>query len=335
MKSFEHYNAASVEEALSLLTDFGGKACLIAGGTDLLGILKDRVLEHYPSALVNIKTVSGMNAIVETPQGLKIGALTTLADIARSPLVMSGYPMLARAAESVASPEIRNMGTIGGNLCQDVRCWYYRYPQHMGGRLLCHRKGGGPCLAVKGDNRYHAILGAGKCFAVCPSDLAIALSALEAEIEIASPRGTRKIPVHDLYRPLGHTVNKEEIATAITIRKPLQGSRQAFFKLTERKPVDFAVASVASVITLQEDTCIGARVFLGGVAPTPWRARTAEQVVEGRVLDGSAAEDAAAACVKGAKPLSGNGYKVQVTRALVRRAVLLANVNDASSPHLC
>ena len=323
MQPFEHFNAASVDEALSLLKDFGGKARLIAGGTDLLGLLKDRVLEDYPAALINIKTVPGMDDIVENSEGLKIGALAKLADIAQSPLVKKRYPALSHAAESVASPEIRNMGTIGGNLCQDVRCWYYRYPHHMGGRLLCRRKGTGPCHAVKGDNRYHAIMGAKACWAVCPSDTAIALSALGAEIEIMGINGSRTIPVQNLYTPMGLTLGNEEVVTAIRVPKPLPESRQTFFKFTERKPIDFAVASVASVITVRDGRCLKARVFLGGVAPTPLRAEGTEQVIEGKPLAAGAVDDAARASVAGAKPLSGNAYKIEIVKSLVKRVLLL------------
>ena len=141
MKPFRHFDAASVDEALSLLKDFGGKAYLIAGGTDLLGVLKDQILEDYPIALINIKTIPGMDGIVENTGGLKIGALAKLGDIAQSSFVKDRYPALSQAAQSVASPEIRNMGTIGGNLCQDVRCWYYRYPNHMGGNLQIYGMG--------------------------------------------------------------------------------------------------------------------------------------------------------------------------------------------------
>ena len=264
-----------------------------------------------------------MDDIVENSEGLKIGALAKLADIAQSPLVKKRYPALSQAAESVASPEIRNMGTIGGNLCQDVRCWYYRYPHHMGGRLLCRRKGTGPCHAVKGDNRYHAIMGAKACWAVCPSDTAIALSALGAEIEIMGINGSRTIPVQNLYTPMGLTLGNEEVVTAIRVPKPLPESRQTFFKFTERKPIDFAVASVASVITVRDGRCLKARVFLGGVAPTPLRAEGTEQVIEGKPLAAGAVDDAARASVAEAKPLSGNAYKIEIVKSLVKRVLLL------------
>jgi len=323
VKPFEHFNPPSLDEALSLLKRFEGKASLIAGGTDLLGVLKDRILEDYPAALVNIKNIPGLEGIAEDRAGgLRIGALARLAEVGRSPLVKTGYPVLSQAAESVASLEIRNMGTIGGNLCQDVRCLYYRYPHHMGGRILCHRKGSGPCHAVKGNNRYHAIMGFKSCFAVCPSDTAIALSALGAEIEIAGARGTRTIPVQNLYSPLSLEMSKEEIVTEIRIPKPLPESRQAFLKFTERKPVDFAVVSVASVIAIRDGRCTKASVFLGGVAPVPLRAEALEQAVEGRRLDAATAEEAALASAAGARPLSDNAYKVEILKSLVKQALL-------------
>jgi len=180
MKPFRHVNAASVDEALGLLTEYGGKAWVIAGGTDLLGVLKSEILADYPEAAINLKPISGLNGIDADAGEVRIGALTTLARIAASPVVKKYCPALGLSAASVGSPELRNMGTIGGNLCQDTRCWYYRYPDRMGGRLLCYRKGEGPCHAVKGDNRYHAVIGARKCYAVCPSDLAIALASRAA-----------------------------------------------------------------------------------------------------------------------------------------------------------
>jgi xanthine dehydrogenase YagS FAD-binding subunit len=322
VKTFEHFDAASVEEALSLLKAYKGKARLIAGGTDLLGVLKDQILEKYPEALINIKTIPGLDTIKEDARGLRIGALAKLAEIVRSPAVKAKFPAVSEAAGSVASPEIRSMGTMGGNLCQDVRCWYYRYPQHMGGRLLCRRKGTGPCHAVKGDNRYHAIMGGKACFAVCPSDTAIALSALQAQIEIAGPEGARRIPVQDFFTPLGNCLSQNELVTGVRIPRPPQGCRQTFLKFTLRKPIDFAVASVASVITVKDGICADARIVLGGVAPTPLRAEGAEQVIKGKRLDSKTAEEAAQASVSGARALSGNAYKIEITKVLVKRALL-------------
>jgi xanthine dehydrogenase YagS FAD-binding subunit len=323
VKAFDHFNARSLDEAVSLLKDYGGKARVIAGGTDLLGVLKDQILEKYPEALINIKTIPGLDTIEEDAGELRIGALTKLAEIVRSPAVKDMFPALSRAAESVASPEIRSMGTIGGNLCQDVRCWYYRYPQHMGGRLLCRRKGTGPCHAIKGDNRYHAIMAGKACFAVCPSDTAIALSALQAELGVVGPEGARKIPVQDFFTPLGNRLDQNELVTEIRIPDPPKGCRQAFLKFTTRKPIDFAIASVASVITVKDGVCADARIVLGAVAPTPLRSKSAEQAIKGKRLDAKTAEEAARASVLSAKALSGNAYKIEITKVLVKRALLL------------
>jgi xanthine dehydrogenase YagS FAD-binding subunit len=322
VKPFKHYNAASVDIALSMLKDYKGEARLMAGGTDLLAVLKDQILEGYPKALINIKTIPGLDKIQEKGEGLRIGALAKLADIALSPSVQTKYPALSQAAGSVASPEIRTMGTIGGNLCQDVRCWYYRYPHHMGGRFLCHRKGTGPCHAIKGDNRYHAIMGGKACVAVCPSDTAIALTALDARLTILSPEGERKIPIHELFTALGTTLGPSEIVTEIQVPSPPKGIKQRFLKFTLRKPIDFAIVSVASVIAMEKGLCRDAKIVLGAVAPTPLRAEGAEKAVKGKAIDESTAEEAATAAVSDARPLSRNAYKIELTKALVKRAIL-------------
>jgi xanthine dehydrogenase YagS FAD-binding subunit len=322
VKPFKHFDAASVDEALSMLKDYKGEARLMAGGTDLLAVLKDQILEGYPKALINIKTIPGLDKIQEKGEGLRIGALAKLADIALSPSVQTKYPALSQAAGSVASPEIRTMGTIGGNLCQDVRCWYYRYPHHMGGRFLCHRKGTGPCHAIKGDNRYHAIMGGKACVAVCPSDTAIALTALDARLTILSPEGERKIPIHELFTALGTTLGPSEIVTEIQVPSPPKGIKQRFLKFTLRKPIDFAIVSVASVIAMEKGLCRDAKIVLGAVAPTPLRAEGAEQAVKGKAIDETTAEEAARAAVSDARPLSRNAYKIELTKALVKRAIL-------------
>ena len=322
MKSFKHFNATSVEEALSLLRDYQGRAKLIAGGTDLLGGLKDRILPDYPEALINIKTIPGLDNLLENGEGLRIGPCAKLADIARSPGIKNKYPVLSEAAEAVATPEIRNMATLGGNLCQDTRCWYYRYPHEMGGRILCYRKGSGPCHAVKGDNRYHAIMGGKACFAVCPSDVAIALTALDATLKIAGPMGERLVPIKDCYNALGNVLQPDEFVTEIRVPQLPKWTKQGFIKFTLRKPVDFALASVASVIFEEDGVCKDARLALGAVAPTPVRATDAEEVIKGKAIDANVAERAAAATVAGAKPMSKNAYKVEITRALVKRALL-------------
>jgi xanthine dehydrogenase YagS FAD-binding subunit len=322
VKAFKHFNATSVDEAIALMRSCNGNANLIAGGTDLLGVLKDEILPGYPEAVINIKTIPGLDSFEENEAGLKIGALTKLVDVVAHPRVRKRYPILSEAAEAVATPEIRNMATLGGNLCQDTRCWYYRYPHHMGGRIICYRKEKGPCQAVKGDNRYHAIMGGKACFAVCPSDTAVALTALDAELEIKGPQNVRNVPINEFFTTLGNILEPDELLTRIEIPCPAAGARQVFLKFTLRKPVDFAIASVAAVVTMQDGICKDARIVLGAVAPTPVRAIASEKFLKGKVVSKKVIADAAKTAVKDAKPMRMNAYKVEITKTLVKRALL-------------
>jgi xanthine dehydrogenase YagS FAD-binding subunit len=327
MRPFDHHNANSLDQALDLLSAYQGKARLIAGGTDLLGVLKDEILDEAPKALINIKTISGLAGIDENRDGLTIGALTKLSELERSALIQQKYPLLASAAHAVASPEIRNMGTVGGNLCQDTRCWYYRYPHSMGGRLQCLRKGKGTCLAVKGDNRYHSIFGGKKCFAVCPSDMAVTLMALEASLDIANPRGGRTLAVEQLYAPTGTTLGPDEVVTRIQVPGASRNWKQAFIKFRVRESVDFAIASVACALDIHEGVCQAARIVMGAVAPTPLRATGAESVLVGKTISPETAVVAGDTAVASAKPLRRNEFKVHLVRTLVARTLLQA-VND-------
>ena len=294
---------------------------MIAGGTDLLGILKDKILPSDPEVIINIKAIPKLDYIKEDKHGLKIGALTTLSDIAKSPVIKEKYKVLAEAAYAVGSPQIRNMATLAGNLCQDVHCWYYRYPHHIGGRMLCLRKGAGRCLALSGDNRYHAILEGKRCFAVCPSDTAIALTALDAKISIAGISKSRIVPVRDFFTTLGNVLKLGEMVTEIQVPQPLEKTKQTFLKLTLRKPIDFAVVSVASVLYVEDGICAEANIAIGAVAPVPIQAVTAEQIIKGRAITPEAAAKAAEAALANAKPLSMNAYKVEITKTLVKRAI--------------
>jgi xanthine dehydrogenase YagS FAD-binding subunit len=322
VKAFKHFNATSVDDAIALMRTSKGNANLIAGGTDLLGVLKDEILPDYPEALINIKTIPGLDGVEENKKGMKIGALTKLVDVVAHPLVRKRYPILSEAAEAVATPEIRNMATLGGNLCQDTRCWYYRYPHHMGGRIICYRKEKAPCQAVKGDNRYHAIMGGKACFAVCPSDTAIALTALDAELEIKGPQKVRKVSVNEFFTPLGNILEPDELLTHIQIPAPTAGVHQVFLKYTLRKPVDFAIVSVAAAVTIQAGICKDARIVLGAVGPTPVRAIDSEKCLIGKVASEESIAEAARAAVKDAKPMRMNAYKVEITEVLVKRALL-------------
>lgn len=322
MKNFKHYNATSLDEAFFLMNEFGERARFIAGGTDLLGVLKSDIHPVYPEALINLKTILELDFIKEDEGVLRIGALTRLSDIVRSPLVKEHYPALAEAAESIASPEIRNMGTIGGNLCQENRCWYYRYPHSMGGRIQCFRKGKGPCLALKGDNRYHAIIGGKKCFAVCPSDMAIVLSAMDAKIKVSKSTGEREITIGEFYGTLDHVLEQGEILKEIDVVRPSPDTKQRFLKFRLRESIDFAIVSVAAVFRQTEGICRDARIILGGVSPTPYRAVEAEDALNDRPLDAAVADAVAEAAMSRAKPLSMNAYKIEITKTLVKRSLL-------------
>lgn len=319
MRSFTHINAHTLDEALAALKRYRG-ARINAGGTDLMGLLKDEFLPSYPEVIINIKTIPGLAYIKEEEGSLRIGALTTLADIASSPL-LENYEVLSHAARSVASPQIRNVATLGGNLCQDVRCWYYRYPRQIGGPMDCLRKGKGPCLAVRGDNRYHAIMGAKKCYAVCPSDTAVALSALDAQAIITGPAGERRVAMDEFYHPLGNAVATNEIVREVVVPK-IAPATQRFIKFTLRKPIDFAIVSAAAVVTVEKGICSDARIALGAAAAGPVRARTAEDFLRGKEIDEAVAKEAGRLAVEGAKPLSGNAYKVEILKAVVKRAVI-------------
>jgi len=321
VKEFKHFNAYSVDEAVALMGRYGERAAVIAGGTDILGKMKDSILPAYPEALINIKTIDGLSEIKESGGMLKMGALALLADIADNAVIKSKYAALAQAAGRTASPHLRNMGTIGGNICQDIRCWYYR---NQNNRFSCLRKKGGRCYAIKGDNRYHSIFGgsvSGGCFAVHPSDTAPALVALDAKIVTSS----RTIDAEKFFevKPVKTTVLKaDEIVTGIQVPEPPAGSSSAFLKFALRKSIDFPIVNCAVMLTRKDGKVTAARICLNAVHVIPYRAIKAEQVIIGRVLDEAAAEEAGAAAVAEAKPLEHNKYMVAVARTLVKRAIL-------------
>jgi xanthine dehydrogenase YagS FAD-binding subunit len=322
MKSFKHINATTVEQASKLLREGHGKARLNAGGTDLLSTLKDKILVDYPETIINLKTIPSMNYIREDRNVLMIGATAKLADIAQSPLVREKYGLLADAVEAVATPNIRNMATIGGNLCQDTRCWYYRYPHQIGERLVCLRKGGEKCYALEGDNRYHAIMAAEGCNAACPSDTAVALAALNGSVVVKGGKGTRVIPVTEFYNSFGTELGMDEVLIEVRVPMPPAGCKQLFQKFRLRQPIDFAIVSVASLLVKDGGKFKEARLALGGVAHAPLRAVQAEAMLKDKVPNAELAEQAAIQAVVSAQPLSKNAYKVEEVKVLVRRAVM-------------
>jgi xanthine dehydrogenase YagS FAD-binding subunit len=317
-----YYDAKTTEEAVSLLGGYNnGEVKIIAGGIDLLGLMKNEVLS--PAVLVNIKNIPSLNVIEENSEGLEIGALTRIHEIERSSALRESYPLLCEIARSIGSPQIRNMATIGGNLCQEVRCWYYRRSPKTGISFICRRKKeGNPCYAINGENENHAILGESECSAICSSDMATGLFALDAKINTMSTQGEREISIGCFYTPLGHILKPDEIITRVSVPKVKPQTKQRFLKVRPRKAIDFSTVSVSSVITSIHNVIRDAKIVVGGVSPLPYEAVAAEEILIGESITESVAEKAAGVAVRDALPLSKNSFKVPLVKALVKRSVL-------------
>ena len=322
---FEHIDARNVKEVASWLQKYGGKARVIAGATDLLGLMKDRVEGpecKIPEVLVNIKRVPEMTRITyDEGTGLRIGAGVTLNRLATCDVIQQGFKILSQAALQVGTTQLRMMGTLGGNLCQRPRCLYFRHPH-----FLCFKKGGSKCYAAMGEHRfYHSILKQGRCVMAHPSDLAPALIALNAEAIIRSPNGEQKVPLQGFFLGPNHyteTILKtDEYLTEIHVPIQRERTHQVFLKERIRHSADFALASVAAVARMSGEICKEIQIVLGGVAPFPYVASIVEEVIRGKRLDESLISQAAEASVEGAKPLPMNAYKVDLTKALVKRAL--------------
>ena len=316
MQTFKHINATTVDQAATALKD--GKAALVAGGTDLLGILKDAVLPTYPETLVNLKTIASLDSISDDNSGLKIGSLVKLSSIARHATIQEKFTALAQAAGAVGSPDLRNMGTIGGNICQQVRCWYYRA---SGNYFNCLRKTGNTCYAITGDHRYHSIFGAASgCIAVNPSDVAPALVAMGASIKT----NKRTIAAQDFFVPTGTgtALASDEIVTEVQVPALPTGAKSAFVKFAARKSIDFPIANCAAVITQSGGAVTAASIVLNAVAGAPRLATTAETYLVGKTITEDSAQAAGDAAVEAAAAFSGNKYIVQIARTMVKRAIL-------------
>jgi xanthine dehydrogenase YagS FAD-binding subunit len=322
MKNFKHFNASTLENAVSLLHEYGSGARVITGGVDLVSLMKNRVIE--PKALINIKTIPGLNYISEDDNTLRIGALTPISAIEFSSLIADRYSILSEAAHLVASPLQRNMSSLSGNLCQSNRCWYYRRGPDTGLTFFCRLKGGNRCYAADGDNRYHAVINAGKCCAVCPSDMATALVAMEASARIVGTAGEKTIALEQIYSslPLGRLLQPDEIITEIIVPKPRENARQRFLKFAIRKTIDFAIVSVAAVSNIDGNTIYDTHIVLGGVAPAPFRATLAEDMLRAKPITQELVDKASLAAVSRAKPLSNNAYKLPILHALLKRAIM-------------
>jgi xanthine dehydrogenase YagS FAD-binding subunit len=324
MKSFENVDAKSVKQAVSLLQKFQQEkksAIVVGGGSEILQLMKDLVMT--PDYVVNLKTIPGLNIIKEERGGLRIGALVTLAELEEHPVVKGKWLFLSEAAGEAASPQIRNAGTVAGNICQRPFCWYFR-----SSNFNCLRKGGQVCYTVTGDGRFHAILGAGPSYIVHPSDLAPALVALDAQIKIAGPVGEKTLPLEKFFVLPQVDVKREnilkpgEIVTEIYVPQPKPNSKGFYHKVRERQAWDHAIVSVATIVQSSGGNVRDARVVLGGVAPIPWRAPKAEEFLRGKKLDDGNAQKAAEIALEGARPLKDNVYKVNLSKALIQRALL-------------
>ena len=316
---FSYIRPRSLDEAIDYLSLDGARPH--AGGTDLLGCLRDDVFEA--TTIVSISGLRELRGIEPTAAGgLRIGSLTTIAEIAGHPLIRSRYPVLSMAAAEVASPQLRNQGTIGGNLCQKPRCWYYR------GEFHCLRKGGDQCYAVEGENAYHCILGGENCFIVHPSDTAPALVALQASIVIVGPGGRRTVAAENFHMPPAVDYTREtvleptEIVSEIVLPPPARGMRSSYRKVRARSAWDFALAGAALVIVFAGDLAADCRIALSGAAPVPWRCIEAEKIIKGKPLDRDGAAKAAAAAVKNAEPMEHNECKIPLFRGLIEQQLM-------------
>ncbi len=322
MKNFQYAPARDARQAVSLLSTDWEQSRVMGGGTDLLDEMKERLVET--ERIVHLQPAA-FGYIKSTRQHIVIGATTTIASLETNPLIEQKLPGLKQAASSIATPQIRNAATVGGNLCQRPRCWYYRNVEYP-----CLKKGGSTCYAKEGANKYNAIIGGGPSYIVHPSDCAPMLMAFGASVRIAGPRGERVVPLDNFFVLPRKDVMREnilepnEIITEILVPQPAAGSTSTYLKFKERETQDFALASAAVALTSRNGVVQDARVVLGGVAPIPWRSAEAETAVKGKRLTPEVAQAAAIAALKPAKPLDDNEYKVPLAQTIVRRALLAA-----------
>jgi xanthine dehydrogenase YagS FAD-binding subunit len=321
MPHFDLFQPDTVDAALDLRARLGGESWVLAGGQDSYDWLKNRT--KRTSAVIDITGIAALKGVREVEGGLEIGALTTLTEVEENPLVREHYGLLAAAAQRVASPQIRNAGTLGGNLCQDARCWYYRYG------VDCYRAGGNVCYAdtPEGQNREHAILGASRCVAVTPSDTANALVALEATMIVRGPKGERILPAADFFVGPALDIRRmtalrpDELLTAVRLPAKWRGASFYFEKVADRAVWDFALVSIAAAFRLDGERISTANVVCGAVACVPWRLTEVERFLVGQPRNEQVADQAAGLAAKGARTLNFNQFKVPLMENLVRRAI--------------
>jgi xanthine dehydrogenase YagS FAD-binding subunit len=324
MRAFDYSSARSIDEVIDLLQ--GDAVRPLAGGTDLLTLIKADLA--VPARLVDIKRAENLprGIVAEQDGGVAIGTLTTLAEIEQSELLHQHYPALAQAAGAAATPQLRNMATVGGNMLQRPRCWYFRSP-----RFTCWLKGGQDCPARDGENQLHALFGGSPCVAVHPSDLASAMLAHDAEVRLRGPAGERTLPLSQFFalpedgRRVEHRLAGNELLVALRL-PPADGLRSVYLKAMDRKVWAFALVGVAAALRVRASAVEAARLVLSGVAPIPWRAEAAERALVGQPAGEAAWQAAADAALRDASPLAQNGYKLPLAATLIRRALAQAAV---------
>jgi xanthine dehydrogenase YagS FAD-binding subunit len=331
MRAFEYASPATKEQVTSLLGSAWGEVEVLAGGTDLLSLMKDEIVT--PKRLVNIKAISDLHGVTVMSDRIRIGALTTLGEIAANNDLRGSYPVLASAAGDAASPQIRNLATIGGNLCQRPRCWYFR----TGHGLLAQGKDG-KSLVLEGDSRYHAILGnEGPAYFVSPSTVAPVLIAYQARVTILGPRGARELPLEKFFvipkseKEREHELAPNEIVTGILLPGKLPAVRAGAYEVRQKEAFDWPYATAAVALTMNASTVTGARVVMGHVAPIPWISTEAARALAGKAVTPATADEAAKAAVASARSLGHNSQKIHLARVAVKRAILAAAGNGGAA----
>jgi len=323
MKTFANSNAKTVQDATrrsQQARTAGQHPVFAGGGTDLLQLVKDRIVS--PDVIVNLKTIPNLNQVTRSAAGVSVGGQITLDALSRNDIIRKDYPVLAEAAGSVATPQIRNVGTVAGNLAQRPWCWYYR------NGFPCYKNGGNQCFSFAGENQFHAIFGGGPSYIVHPSDTAPALVALGATFRIVGPGGERRVAAADFFvlprvNAAGENVlADDEVLASIDIPPASPGSKSHYYKVLDREAWTHAVVSAAVVLEMDQQVCRAAHVVLGGVAPIPWKLPEVEQMLAGQRITEELAVRAADASVSGARALSKNGYKIPMTKGVVRRTLL-------------
>ena len=323
MKAFTNANPRDLPQAVKLVQQAhvsGRSAAIAGGGSDLLGMIKDHLVA--PDVLVHLKGIKGLDQVAPEAGGARIGGQITLDALSNHPMIRSRYAVLAEAAGSVATPQIRNVGTLAGNVCQRPWCWYYR------NGFPCYKAGGNQCFSATGENQFHAIFGGGPSFIVHPSDTAAALAALDAKFRVIGPAGERTVSAAEFFvlpkqnAARENALADDEVLASVHLPAPVPGTRSTYHKVMDREAWTHAVVSAAVVLEVDHDVCRSARIVLGGVAPIPWRVPEAERLLAGQRITPELAAQVGETALAGATPLRKNAYKVPLTKAVVRRTVV-------------